>query len=123
MKKKILITIILTVIATSFTTWFVIRFLTPTYFCSKDMATTPPPGAYLSALKYLDSYKKTIGNFDLETVFIDDQYAKFIIIPEDKNQDEAQLYLKNDNGHWIIIAGPGTAFPDLEERYPELKGK
>lgn len=65
----------------------------------------------------------SIGKFSIEKIFEDDEFAKFRIIPEDKSHDEARIYLRKSEGVWMVIAGPATSFPDLENHFPELKGR
>jgi hypothetical protein len=61
--------------------------------------------------------------FHLEKVFEEDIYAKYKIVPESKDNDEAWIYLKKDrDNNWNMIAF-GTAFPGLYDAYPELMNR
>jgi hypothetical protein len=63
--------------------------------------------------------------FTLTKGFDNGTFVKFYVVPTGKyaeSMDEARIFLKkNATGYEVI--GFGTAFPELEEKYPELKGQ
>ena len=77
------------------------------------------------AEKYVKENSVEEIEFILKKDFDDGTFVKFYVIPTGKSAettDEARIFLKkNDTGFKVI--GFGTAFPGLEEEFPELKGQ
>ena len=63
--------------------------------------------------------------FRLEKDFDNGTFIKFYVIPTGKYEgslDQVRIFLKKGSSDYEVI-GFGTAFPELEEEYPELKGQ
>lgn len=82
-----------------------------------------------SAEEVARNYVKANSSEDMEFIlkkdFDNGTFVKFYVTPTGKyasSTDEARLFLKKTTTGYEVI-GFGTAFPGLEEIYPELKGQ
>ncbi len=119
--KKILYSLIIIV---------VILALGVSAYKSKDIPRIEP-STYLegSAEEIAENYVRANSvagvEFNLKKDFDNGTFVKFYVIPTGKNaenMDEARIFLKKNSISYEVI-GFGTAFPELEGKYPELEGQ
>lgn len=114
--KKYLATIIITALVVAWGMYFLNG--VNTSLSTKDIKNNP---AQATAFVYVSQNSEI--DFRLKEVSRGVSFAIFEVIPRESNQaDTARIILKNNGKSWEVI-GFWTAFPGLEDAYPELKGK
>ena len=123
-KKPMIVKILIAILIMVALVYFVMVKTTPTTSTNTTMNAGSSSGSFVTS--YLKNYQTQnhLDNFDfiLQKEFENAKYAKFAILPRKGDFDEAQIYImKGPDGKWVVIAGPATSFPGLEDAYPELK--
>lgn len=74
---------------------------------------------YASARKYVTENSIEGMQFSLVFNWRKGEWVNFMVIPENVETDNAQIFMQKESGQWIL-KGFGTAFPDLYVKHPEL---